>query len=169
VQLDERDSSGWAMKALREAGGTLFSEFAGLDESALRHRRAEDELSLKEIAAHLRDAEELALSQLTSAIEEPEKPLPVWDIEILPFERNYREANLRGVLGELRNLRRETTSLLWMLRAWDWQRPVRHRYRGEITIETIARELAQHDLEHLWQVRRLKADLNDAAGSDYPL
>jgi hypothetical protein len=144
------------MKALREAGGTLFSEFGGLDEKALRRRPAEGELSIKEIAAHLRDAEELALLQLTAAIEEPEKPLPSWDIDVLPFERNYRSLNLRGVLGELRNLRRETTSLLWMLRDWEWRREVRHRYRGTVTIETIARELAQHDLEHLWQVRRLK-------------
>ncbi len=151
------------MKALREAGGTLFSEFAGLDETTLRHRPAEDELSLKEIAAHLRDAEELALRQLTSASEEPDKRLPVWDVEVLPFERDYRNADLRGLLGELRNLRRLTTALLWTLRDWDWRREVRHQYRGEITIEMIARELAQHDLEHLWQVRRLKHTLTEAA------
>ncbi len=151
------------MKALREAGGTLVSEFAGLDEAALRHRPAEDELSLKEIAAHLRDAEELALRQLTAASEEPDKRLPVWGIDVLPFERNYRDADLTGVLGEVRNLRRQTTALLWMLRDWDWRREVTHPYRGEITIETIARELAQHDLEHLWQVRRLKQALAEAA------
>ncbi len=151
------------MKALREAGGTLVSEFAGLDEAALRHRPAEDELSLKEIAAHLRDAEELALRQLTAASEEPDKRLPVWDIDVLPFERNYRDVDLWGVLSEVRNLRRQTTALLWMLREWDWRREVTHPYRGEITIEMIARELAQHDLEHLWQVRQLKQVLAEAA------
>ncbi len=153
------------MKALREAGGTLVSEFAGLDEAALRRRPAEDELSLKEIAAHLRDAEELALRQLTAASEEPDKRLPVWDIDVLPFERNYRDVELTGVLREVRNLRRQTTALLWMLREWDWRREVTHPYRGEITIEMIARELAQHDLEHLWQVRRLKHTLVEAANT----
>ena len=153
------------MKALREAGGTLVSEFAGLDEMTLRHRPAEDELSLKEIAAHLRDAEELALRQLTSASEEPDKRLPVWDIDVLPFERDYRDADLQGLLSEVRNLRRQTASLLWMLRDWDWRREVTHPYRGEITIEMIARELAQHDLEHLWQVRQLKYTLAEAASS----
>lgn len=159
VQLEERDSAGWAMKALREAGGSLYSEFSYLDEKALRHRPAEDELSLKEIAAHLRDAEDLALLQLTAAIEEPKKALPAWDIEVLPYERDYRSANLQRVLDELRRLRRETTSLLWMLRDYEWRRGVMHPYRGDISIETIARELAQHDLEHLWQVRRLKSEL----------
>ena len=151
------------MKALREAGGSLVSEFAGLDETALRHRPAEDELSLKEIAAHLRDAEELALRQLTVASEEPDKRLPVWDIDVLPFERDYRNVDLEGVLSEVRNLRSQTTMLLWMLRDWDWRREVTHPYRGQITIEMIARELAQHDLEHLWQVRRLKQALAEAA------
>ncbi len=151
------------MKALREAGGTLVSEFAGLDEAALRHRPAEDELSLKEIAAHLRDAEELALRQLTAASEEPDKRLPVWDIDVLPFERNYRDVELTGVLSEVRNLCRQTTALLWMLREWDLRRELTHPYRGEITIEMIARELAQHDLEHLWQVRQLKQALVEAA------
>ncbi|MCI0838475.1 MAG: DinB family protein [Chloroflexi bacterium] len=163
MQLEERDPAGWAMKALREAGGTLVSEFAGLDEAALRHRPAEDELSLKEIAVHLRDAEELALRQLTAASEEPDKRLPVWDIDVLPFERNYRDVDLTGVLSEVRNLRSQTTALLWMLRDWDWRREVTHPYRGEITITMIARELAQHDLEHLWQVRRLKHELVEAA------
>ena len=151
------------MKALREAGGSLVSEFAGLDDTALRHRPAEDELSLKEIAAHMRDAEELALRQLTVASEEPDKRLPVWDIDVLPFERDYRNVDLEGVLSEVRNLRRQTTTLLWMLRDWDWRREVTHPYRGQITLEMIARELAQHDLEHLWQVRRLKQALAETA------
>ena len=44
----------------------------------------------------------------------------------------------------------------------EWHKPAIHPYRGEITIETIARELAQHDLEHLWQVRRLKVEMLEA-------
>ncbi|HUF52522.1 MAG TPA: DinB family protein [Dehalococcoidia bacterium] len=159
MRLEEKDSAGWAMKALREAGGTLLGEFSGIDDATLRHRPAEDELSLKEIAAHLRDAEELALLQLTAAIEQPDRKLPHWDIDVLPFERDYRGMDLRRFLSEWRGLRNETTSMLWMLREWEWRKPLNHPYRGEITIETIARELAQHDLEHLWQVRCLKFDL----------
>lgn len=165
VRLEERDSAGWALKALREAGGTLLGEFAGLDEATLRQRPADSELSLKEIAAHLRDAEELALLQLTGALEEPEKKLPHWDIDVLPFERDYRDMDLRYFLSEWRGLRGETTSLLWTLHDWEWRKPLIHPYRDEITVETIARELAQHDLEHLWQVRRLKFDLLETAGN----
>jgi hypothetical protein len=159
VLLEERDSLGWVLKALREAGGSLVSEFAGLDDEALRATANEDDWCLKEIAAHVRDAEELAHLQMTSLIEEPQRPLPVWDIDVLPAERDYRSADLSRVLAEFRALRRETTRLLWGVTEAEWQRAARHPYRGEVTLEQLARELAQHDLEHLWQARRLKGAL----------
>lgn len=157
--LDERDSLGWVMKALREAGNSVVSEFAGLDEEVLRRRPAEGEMCLKEIACHLRDAEELAVLQFTSLIEEPARPLPCWDIDVFILERNYREADIRRTLSEYRGLRRETTHLLFGLRRSEWEMTGRHPYRGEVSLQTLARELAQHDLEHLWEARRLKFEL----------
>ena len=159
VLLDERDSLGWVMKALREAGNSVMSELAGLEEAVLRERPNEDEMSLKEIACHLRDAEELAVLQITSLIEEPDRPLPTWDIDVFVLERDYRSANVARTLGEYRGLRRETTHLLFSLRRSEWERSARHPYRGEVSLETIARELAQHDLEHLWKARQIKFDL----------
>jgi hypothetical protein len=159
VFIEERDTAAWSLKALREAGNSLVAQFSGLRESALCQRSAEDELSLKEIAAHMRDMEELALLQIASLLEEPREPLPAWDVDVLPLERDYRSGDVRVFLAEFRGLRAETTTLLWGASARDWRRPVRHPYRPEVTLETIARELAQHDLEHLWQVRRLKFDL----------
>jgi hypothetical protein len=156
VFLEERDPLGWVLKALREAGGSLMGEFGGLDDEALCARPNDDDWCLKEIAGHLRDAEELAALQITSLLEEPYRPLPAWDVDVLPAERDYRSADLQSLLAECRAARRETTSLLWSVSEREWLRPAEHPYRGEVTLEQIARELAQHDLEHLWQVRRLK-------------
>lgn len=153
---EERDSQSWILKALREAGNSLLSELYTLDDDDLRRRPVEDEWSLIEIAAHLRDAEELALRQLSAAIEKPHKPLPAWDIDVLPAERDYRTADIGQVLSEFRGLRRETTALLRGLPASRWQATALHPYRGEVSVQQIARELAQHDLEHLWQIRRIK-------------
>lgn len=153
---EERDSQSWILKALREAGNSLLSELYTLDDEELRRRPAEDEWSLIEIAAHLRDAEELVLQQLSAAIEEPHKPLPAWDIDVLPAERDYRAADIGRILSEFRGLRRETTALLWGLPGSRWQATALHPYRGEVSVQQIARELAQHDLEHLWQIRRRK-------------
>ena len=163
--LDERDPQGWALKALREAGGMLLSELYGLDEDELRWRPAEGEWSLKEIAAHLRDAEELALAQINAFVSNPSVPLPAWDVDLLPQERDYQSEEIARLLASVRGMRRETTYLLWGLTDADWQRSVEHPYRGPVTLGEIARELAQHDLEHLWQVRRLKEQLREAVAA----
>jgi hypothetical protein len=55
-----------------------MSELYGLDEHTLRQRPAEGDWSLKEIAAHMRDAEDLALKQMTAIVERRRATLPAW-------------------------------------------------------------------------------------------
>jgi hypothetical protein len=160
--LDERDTHGWVLKALSEAGGSLLSELNGLGEENLRWRAGEGEWSLKEIAAHLRDAEELALAQIDALVSGSSSLLPVWDVDVLPQERDYQSEEIDGLLVGFRNMRRETAYLLWGLTEADWGRVAEHPYRGLVTLEEVARELAQHDLEHLWQVRQIKERLRQA-------
>ncbi len=163
--LQERDQQGWVLKALREAGNTLLSELYGLDEEELRWRPAEGEWSLKETASHLRDAEELALAQFNAFISGSASALPAWDVVLLPQERDYQGEEMARVLASFRGMRRETTYLLWSLTGADWQRSAEHPYRGPVTMGEVARELAQHDLEHLWQVRQLKERLQEAVSA----
>ena len=161
----ERGPQAWALKALREAGGSLLSELYGLDEDELRWRPSEGEWSLKEIAAHLRDAEELALAQLNAFASGSARPLPAWDVDLLPLERDYQDEEIDRLLASFRDLRRETMYVLWGLTDSDWESGAEHPYRGEVTLGEIARELAQHDLEHLWQVRQLKEQLREAVAA----
>jgi hypothetical protein len=171
--LDERDplgpvlslSKGWVVKALREAGNSLLSELYGLDEEELRWRAGEGEWSLKEIAAHLRDAEELALAQINAFVSGSSSLLPAWDVDLLPQERDYQREEVVVLLASFRGMRRETTYLLWGLTEANWGRAAEHPYRGLVTLEEVARELAQHDLEHLWQVRQLKERLRQAVSA----
>jgi DinB superfamily len=153
------DTSGWVLKALRECSNIIVRELSALDEDELRHSPGEGEWCLKEIAAHLRDAEQLALRQMTAIAEGGRGTLPAWDVDLLPAERDYRSADLGDLLSELRELRQETTYLLWGLDDRAWRASADHPYRGPVSIETLARELAQHDLEHLSEVRRVKAQL----------
>lgn len=155
----DSEPQAWTLKALREAGNSLVSELYGLDEPTLRRRPAEGDWSLKEIAAHMRDAEDLALKQMTAIIERRRGALPAWDVDLLPLERDYRSQAIASLLEDFRALRRETTQLLWSITDADWSTTARHPFRGEITLGEIAHELAQHDLEHLWQVRRMKQEL----------
>ena len=161
--LEERAAQGWVLKALRETSGSLLAEFRGLAGGQLSWRPAADEWCLRDTAAHLRNAEELALAQMTAIDSGAPGPLPIWDVDVLPLERDYRAANLSLLLTEFRRRRRETISLLWGLMDEEWMRAAEHPYRGPLALRQIARELAQHDLEHLWQVRQLKERMAEAA------
>ena len=156
--MDEGEQR-WVLKALREAGEELIDQFHGAGEKELRWRAQDDEWSLKEIAGHLRDNEELALEQMTLMASDEDPPLPARDVDALPLEADYRSADVRELLGAFARLRNQTHRLLWSLESEDWERCGRHPYRGEVTIAQIARELAEHDLGHLWQARRLKETL----------
>jgi len=163
--LRESDTSGWVLKALRECSNIVVRELSVLDEDELRWSPGDGDWCLKEIAAHLRDAEQLALRQMNAIREGRRRPLPTWDIDLLPAERDYRSADLGDLLAEMRELRQEVTYLLWDLTESDWQASGEHPYRGPVSIETLARELAQHDLEHLAEVRRVKAAITDDRGA----
>ena len=148
----------WVLKALREAGNSLVAEMYGIDEELLCER-LDGDLSLKEIAAHMRDAEELALEQLTAIAEGRRGAMPARSIDLLPVERDYRSEDMADFIAEFRGLRQQTASFLWTAGGLLWEAEGCHPYRGAVTLGQIARELAQHDLEHLWQVRQLKHNL----------
>jgi hypothetical protein len=143
------------LKALREAGDQLLEELLELGEAGLRLRPAPDQWSPQEVLGHLRDALALARQQVQAVLDG--QPLPHRDLEELAQEGGYSQQDSGTLLQEMASQRRQLLHLLWSLSDEDWQRRGRHPLRGPVTIAQLVRELAQHDLEHLWQVRRLKA------------
>ena len=144
------------LKALRESSGELFGQFSNLNERALRWRPAPGEWCLKEIAAHLRDAEELYRRQLELISREAEPRLPHESLDVLPLENDYREERIGRLLAEFESAREDTFWLLRELGEDDWQRTGIHPYRGAITILDIAREMHEHDLEYLYKAQQLR-------------
>jgi hypothetical protein len=159
-------SQRWMLKALHEAAGELESQLLGFSEADLRHRPAPDEWSLKEIAAHLRDAEASFLERLELIIGQDEPHLPDVDTAVYVPERDYQSLDLYQVLLEFSRLRHQTTALLWSLAPPDWEREGLHPYRGRLSIMQVARDMNEHDLGHLWQVRRLRRQIEDAGRQD---
>lgn len=154
---DEYDESSWLLKALREAAHELESQLWGLDEQELRRRPADDGMSLKEIAAHLRDCEQHFVSTLERIFSQEAPRLRAFDADALVLERDYRSADLYDLLSEFGELRQRSVRLLWMEDGWD--RSGVHPYRGPVTVAQLVREQSEHDLEHLWQARRLRGTI----------
>lgn len=145
----------WLMKSVREMAGELHRQFTGVNEKGLRWRPASREWCLKEIAAHVRDAELLYQSQIETIAHGFSSPirLPHEPLDVLPSERNYVDEDLQHLLYEYEAAREETVWLLYTLDEDDWLQTGTHPYRGEISVYDIARELHEHDLQHLNQAR----------------
>jgi hypothetical protein len=159
--MDDGEQS-WILKALREAGSELIDQLDGLSEEELRWHPPEEERSLEEIILHLRDHERLGLRQIQLIAETDGEPLlPTMDIDALSVELDSGTQDTREALRAFGRLRSRMVRALWGLLAQDWGRCGRHPYRGLVSIAEIARELSQHDLGHLWQVRRVRQQLSE--------
>lgn len=147
------------LKALGEAAGELARGFAGIRERDLLVPAGwpDDGWCLLAVPYHLVEVERGVQEQIATIVSTRggEPPIRHVDFDDIPFREDYGEAEVEDLLDELHFLRRRTTYLLWELGDRDWQRAGEHPYRGRVTVVEIARETYQHDLEHLWQVRRM--------------
>lgn len=148
------------LKALSEAAGEVRRAFFSLDHAALLlpGEGFDDCWCLLAVAVHLRDIERETIGQFEAMVAFRDPAIPHVDMDTPPPFESYAEEDEDDVLGEFHHLRRETAYLLWDLSPHEWERGGIHPYRGRITVLDLARGLYQHDLEHLWQVRRM-ADL----------
>ncbi len=161
--VDEYDEERWLLKALREAAHELESQLWGLDEGDLRWRPSEDAWCLKEIAGHLRDCEEYLLQALELILARDAPRITAFDADAVVLERDYREIDLYEALEQFDQLRQRTVGLLWGPASGEWERTGIHPYRGPVSVAQLVREQSEHDLEHLWQARRLRTALGGLA------
>jgi len=157
----EYSSQQWMLKALHEAADELQSQLLGFSEEDLCRRPAPGEWSLKEIAAHLRDAEACFLERLRLIVSQDEPDLPDIDVDAYVLEQDYQSLDLYEVLLEFSRLRQRSSSLLWSLEPSEWEREGLHPYRGRLSIMQVARDMNEHDLSHLWQARRLRRQIEE--------
>jgi len=156
VRHVESGNKRWILKAVREVAGELMQLFHRVDEAGLRWRPAPGEWCMKEIAAHMRDAERLYLRQIEAIAHGDPDGLPHEPVEVYPAERDYRDEPLESFLWEFESAREETVWTLYALDEEEWNRTGEHPYRGTMSIYDIAREIHEHDLQYLIMARRLR-------------
>ena len=162
-EIEASDESRWMLKALRESAHELELQLWGLEEDELRWRPDDDAMSLKEIAAHMRDCEEHFLKSLELIVERDDPKLKSFDGDALVMDRDYQEIDLSEALDQFTYLRHRSVDLLWGPALGAWERTGRHPYLGTLTIAQLVREQNEHDLEHLWQARHIRESLAQGA------
>lgn len=150
------------LKALSEGSGELRRALYGLGRRELLApgENPDDGWTLLAIPYHLLQVERGILGQYHAILGGMGRgELEHVDLDDIPFEDDYRNEDDEFLLDEFHHLRRKTSYLLWDLMPSEWERSGEHPYRGPMTVLEITREVYQHDLEHLWQARRMLASL----------
>jgi len=151
------------LKALGEAGGELRNAFWGLTPRDLRTPALppDDGWTLLGISAHLRDTEAGIIRQLEAILSRQRgaAPIPAIDLDDIPLFESYGDEDAGELLEAFAYYRRTTTYALWDISEREWHREGIHPYRGPLSILQLAREAYEHDLEHLWQARRMTSEL----------
>lgn len=150
--IPEYDPKSWLLKALRETAHAMEALLWEIDEDAQFERVAgDDEWSCAALVTHMAEMERRYLDRLDRIVRLDEPRIDAFDADSIECaKRSIYEA-----MDDLGELRRRTVYLLWSLDDGDWRRKGVHPYLGPMSIMEIAREMNEHDLSHLWQLRRL--------------
>jgi len=146
----------WLLKALRESPHAMEALLWEHEERDFERRGAGgDEWSIRHLAAHLCEMERRYAERLQRIATAVEPKIAAFDADSIEPDRSYEDLSVFELMDEFGGLRQRSAHVLWSLEDSDWERKGRHPYLGLISVFDCAREMNEHDLSHLWQMRRL--------------
>jgi hypothetical protein len=147
--------------ALTATASRLAEIAAGLDAADLRAQPRPHEWCLTEVMAHLADLEHvLFLPRLRRMATEDRPAFEAFDPAAWARSRNHRARDFAADLEVFRRARAETVAFLERLPAGAVERLAVSGRFGPITLAQYATHMADHDLEHLAQMRDGRATLS---------
>ena len=152
--VPEYDAKAWLLKALRETARAIESLIWNVNDAALDRRAEPDEWSCRELVAHMAHMERGFTDWLERMVRDEDARIDAFDGDSEDAAANADD-DAFDLTNEFSEQRQRTVYLLWSLDAEDWERRGVHPYLGSLTVTQVAREMNEHDLAHLWQLRRL--------------
>ena len=152
--MEERDR-GRLLANLKSLPNEIEHLVRDLPHDEMRWRPIPSKWSIGELICHLRDVErEVFQTRLHRTLNEDQPVFELWDQERAAEERDYTSQNAREALADLRQLRRETVSMLESVPLGAWDRIGVHPERGPATVEQqVTRQIRNHDVTHLIQIK----------------
>ncbi len=152
--VPEYDPKAWLLKALRETAHAMESLVWNVDDGALDRRPEPDEWSCRELVAHMAHMERRYTDWLERMVRTADPRIEAFDGDS-PNPNANPEDDAFDLMDEFSVVRQQTVYLLWSLDDDDWKRNGIHPYLGPRSVLEVTREMNEHDLAHLWQLRRL--------------
>ncbi len=153
--VPEYDPKSWLLKALRETAHAMESLLWNIDDDAMEHRPADDEWSCRDLSAHMCAMERRYIDWLERIVRLEDPRIDAFDSDSIDDAEPPSRDSVFDLMDEFGALRRQSVYLLWSLDDDDWTRCGVHPYLGSLSVTQVAREMNEHDLAHLWQLRRL--------------
>lgn len=140
-------------KLVREFPGKLNAVLSKLGTAGMSRRLAPGKWTVAEILCHLADCEIAFSFRWRQTLAED-------NYTVQPFDQDHWARHYAAMPGEqalkaFLALRQWDCILLDRLSPSDWERPVTHPERGEMTFRTLVETMAGHDLNHLQQLEKI--------------
>jgi|CXWL01.1.fsa_nt_gi hypothetical protein len=154
--VPEYDPKAWLLKALRETAHAMEALLWELDEGVLEDCAAGGgEWSIRDLVLHMNEMERRFVERLERIVRLDEPKIEAFDGDSIEPRRGHEDLMAFELMDEFGVQRQQAVYLLWSLDRDDWERRGIHPYLGPLSILQCAREMNEHDLSHLWQLRRL--------------
>jgi len=141
------------LSALAAAPRAVGRALSRASRRRLGRRPARGEWSPTEVLGHLLDAEVTLAFRLRKLAAEPGGPIAAWDQEKWTEGLRHRRADPRGLLAAYASLRAENVAQWRRLTPTQRRAAGRHPEYGRLRIDQILDHWAEHDLNHLAQIR----------------
>jgi uncharacterized damage-inducible protein DinB len=141
----------------RQTAETLASLIENVREEALTRECAPGKWSVREVLAHLAEAEMVSTWRYRQMIEQSGITLTSFNQDEWARLGDYAATEPKESLEMLRILRKKNLQMFARLTPEEWQCFGMHSERGKMTVEDLMRQIAGHDLNHIAQVREMVA------------
>ena len=145
------------LKLQAAAPAKLARLLKGVSPAKLRKRPQPNKWSISEIVCHLADTEIVIGFRLRLILGAPGTPITPFDQDAWVTALHYDKRDPRKALEQFRIVREANLALLKTLTPEQWKLVGMHAERGPESVETVAKMLAGHDINHTRQIEAILA------------
>jgi len=146
------------LERLRRGPEVLAAALTGAAGSEVDFHTAPEEWSIRQIAAHVSDAEIAGAFRVRRILAEENPTLEGYDQDAWAARLNYSKRKPSQSLETFRQIRQEVYELLRDTPAAAFERTGYHTERGSITLLELVKLIADHPESHAQQISRLRSE-----------